>query len=371
MKFNIRNEHLINIINKIENGLNNKNVIEALNGIKIECLDHQINFITSRQDLSILYELQEGFEIKQTGSVIIPSKFLIALNKDGLGNITTIINDENQGSAQIKSQYSEINVLTYNNNTYPKIDFSIPDKNPIIISSKLFKKMYKATAHAAALIRDHQCFMGIHFQFENGKLTCSATDSRRLAIVSENLELNYQDSFILNKELYKIICSLLTTDCDIKIYHENNQLLLKFENYTIKCALINENYPDLQRLIIKEEEKKYKFNVNKNYLLPILDKIDELNKNVINPNLTISFDNNQGYITSEFQDFGNLKEQFIATDIEGKPISITLEPRFLRQAINALEDEVITIMIKDELSPLLITNISNKNNLQEISPIKR
>lgn len=371
MKFDIRNEHLNTIINKIHNGLSSRNVIDALNGIKIICSENNIQFITSRQDLSIRYTLNKEFKVYEPGEVIIPSKFLVALNKDGDGNITTIESDQSLGTAKIKSQYSEITALTYSLNAYPNINFDLPDSNYIELSTKIFKNAFKSTAHAAAMIKEHQCFMGIHFEFANGKLICSSTDARRLAMVKYNLELNYEDQFTINKDLVKIICSLITTEDTMRIYHLNNQILISFGDYQIKCALIDEQYPDLNRLILTEENIKYRFRVNKNYLLPILEKVEELNKNVINPNLTIDFENEQGTITSEFQDFGSLKEKFLATDIEGKPISVTLEPKFLKQALNALENDIVCFSIQEETSPILITDIDNKDNIQEISPIKR
>lgn len=371
MKFDIRNEYLNNIINKIHNGLSNRNVIDALNGIKINCFSDRIEFITSRQDLSILYTLTNDFKVYEEGEVIIPSKFLSALNKDGDGNITTIESNTKAGTAKIKSQYSEITALTYSLSSYPNINFKQPEGNCIELSTKTFKNIYKETNHAAAMIKEHQCFMGINFEFSNGKLIASATDARRLSIVKHNLELNYNANFTINKELVKIICSLITDEKTMKIYHTNKQLLILFGDYAIKCALIDEEYPDLSRLVLKDENIKYKFKVNKNYLLPILEKIEELNKNVINPNLTIAFEGEQGTITSEFQDFGSLKEKFSSTDLEGKPINITLEPKFFKQALNAFDSDIVSISVENEISPILISNVDNKNNIQEISPIKR
>lgn len=372
MKFEIKNEILNTIITKVSYGLSTRNVIESLNGIKITVDSNNINFITSRQDLSILYKLSENFNVYEEGEVIIPAKFLSAINKDANNGITTIDAKENSGVATIKSQHSEISACTYSTGNYPLIDFQIPSGiEPIKISAKQLKKIHKATQHSASMVKDHQCFMGIHFEFNEDEVKCYSTDSRRLSIFKLSLHSPINANFTINKELIKIICSLINDEDDLKFYYDKSQLIITFGNYIVKCALITEEYPDLNRLIINSDEVKYKFSVNKNHIIPILEKIDDLNKNVLNPNVTINFEGNLGIITSEFQDFGSLKENFVVQELSGKPIEFTLEPRYLLQTLNALDEEIVTFNIKDEISPILITNANNLDNLQEISPIKR
>lgn len=371
MKIEIKNEILIKIIEKISHGLNTRNIIESLNGIKIIAKKDYLKFITSRQDLSIEYTLTENFTCKEEGEVVIPSKFLKALFKDNSNAITTISCEGGSGLVKLVSQFSEINACTYNLANYPQINFTIENQEPIQLSAKQFRSIYKATQHSASMVKDYQYFMGIHYDFDKNTVIASSTDSRRLSIIKLPLTYIANDRFTINKELIKIINELINNDDELKIYHEDNQLLISFSNYKVKLVVIPDNYPNLEDLIITAHEIKYKFIVNKNNLFPILEKIEELNKNVLNPNVTFNFEDNMGIITSEFQDFGNLKEKFLIENIEGKAIPFTLEPKFLLQALRALEDDLVEISVKDEISPILLHNVNNLTNLQEISPIKR
>lgn len=369
MKFEIKNEILTNAIIKVQNGINSRNVIPALNGIKIECNDNSVAFISSRQDLSIKIVIIEGINIIEPGEAVIPAKFLSAIVKNQDGQYCIFEVNEDKGLAKIESKNSKIEVLTYNVNTYPGIEFDHHNNPPILLQASTFKKIYKATKHSAAMIKDHQSLMGINFKFENGKLTASSTDARRLSIYNVNLELNYTANFTINKELCKIINTLIENNKELKIYTLDDSLLFELEGLFIKTAIINEDYPDLNKLI--PQEIKYSFNVNKFQIVPILEKIEELNKNSLSPSIQIEFNNDIGYIKAEFPDFGNLTESFIPTAISGKTIDFGVDPKYFLQALNALEDEAIIVNVKDELSPILIENIERKDNKQVISPIHK
>ena len=369
MKFEIKNEKLTNAINKVQNGINNRNVIPALNGIKIECRDNCVSFISSRQDLSIKMNITEGINIIEEGEGVIPAKFLTAIVKNQDGQYSIIDVNEDKGLAKIESKNSKMEVLTYNVNTYPGIEFHHNNKVPITLQTTTFNKIYKATKHSAAMVKDHQSLMGINFKFENGKLSASSTDARRLSIYNVNLELNYSDNFTINKELCKIINTLIDENKELKIYNLDDSLLFELEGLYIKTAIIKEDYPDLNKLI--PQNINFSFNVNKFQIIPILEKIEELNKNSLSPSIQIEFNNEIGYIKAEFPDFGNITESFIPSNVNGKAISFGVDPKYLLQALNALEDEAIIVNVKDELSPILIENIERKDNKQVISPIHK
>ena len=130
--------------------------------------------------------------------------------------------------------------------------------------------------------------------------------------------------------------------------------------------LIDGSFPDYKRVIPKDNSNILK--VNREILLSAVDRVStianekspvikfKLLQNVLNLN-TI---NNESSTASE-----DLKINYNGDDIE-----IGFNSKYIMDIVNNLEDEEISIKLKDNTSPIIATENSNSNLVYVLMPMR-
>ena len=363
MEIKIKTKKLNEILNIMEMGIPQKTVIEALKSIKIIAEENKLKFITSKQDLAIQYTLDEDFVILKEGSLLIPSQFFIPIIKKTNDEEITIKNDDNKVS--IDSINSKLELMTYDLNTFPFIDFENTNGININLDNKIINNIYFSTKNAIATNPIKPILTGINFAIKNNEIIASSTDARRLSLLKQHINISKEMDFTINKFILQIL--LKVTNDAIDIYLDHNQITFKTNNIIIKARVIDGDYPLVTKLIPNKVNCSY--TIDKNILIPILEKIILLN-NTETSNLKTSIVDNNLIINSYFQEFGNIEEKIKIDNIEGKPFTISYAPKFMLDALHSLPENEVKISLVDEISPFMITNVDNNDNIQIISPIR-
>ena len=66
---------------------------------------------------------------------------------------------------------------------------------------------------------------------------------------------------------------------------------------------------------------------------------------------------------------GNVDETLLA-ETEGKDLTVSMNAKFLSDALRALEDERVTASFNGPVSPFIVENAANKNSLYLILPVR-
>ena len=364
MEIKIKTRKLNEILNIMEMGIPQKTVIEALKSIKISAQENTLKFIVSKQDLAIQYTLDEDFVILEEGSLLIPSQYFIPIIKKSTDEEITIKNEQTKVS--IDSINSKLELMTYDLNTFPFIDFETNQGLHANLDYDTINNIYFATKNSIATNTIKPILTGINFDIKNNEIIASSTDARRLSLLKQETNQQQELNFTINKFILQILLKV-TNNSNIDIYLDHNQITFKTNNTIIKARVIDGEYPLVTKLIPNQINCSYI--VDKNILIPILEKILLLN-NTDSSNLKTSINDNNLIINSYFQEFGNIEEKIIIEDLEGKPFTISYAPKFMLDALHSLNGNKIKISLVDEISPFMITNVDNNENIQIISPIR-
>ena len=103
-----------------------------------------------------------------------------------------------------------------------------------------------------------------------------STDTKRLAVVTIEEESSSNLSLIIPKKAINEIQKLFFDE--MKIYYDENTMIIKSENFYFFTKLINGKFPDYERIIPKD--KKYELILNRDLMIDHLKQISTISQEI-------------------------------------------------------------------------------------------
>lgn len=372
MLFSIDREVLLENLNIIARGIPSKTPLNSLKGIKINVLDNQIIMTSSNTNISIQATINDkSLNVKSTGDVIVPGLFLI--------DIVRKVNSQKIEMALledrvfiIKANRSEFKLNIFDYEDYPEIKF-IDDENPIKLDSKALKNLIKETIFTCSTSEKRPILTGVNFKLDDGKLTCTATDSFRLSQKILYLQYNEnKDVVIPASSLDDLVKIIENINGEINITIKDKNVLFKFNNILFQSRILEGNYPDTSRLIPNEFLLTIKF--DREELLQSLDRVSLLSPKDKDRNFNIiSFSLREDKIieiTSKNTEIGNALEEIIPIEVNGNRFNIAFSSRYLIEILRVYTSPEITLNFTGEVKPFIIKGDLDTNLTTLILPVK-
>ena len=370
MKFKIGSADFFKTLTHLQGIVDKKNSLPILSNILIEASDNELTLSSTDMDISIIEKID--CNVLEDGATTINSQILY--------DIVRKIDDNSE--IEIISNNGKLLTLRANGSRFslaclPKEDFPIIDQNNsgvnIKINSKIMFKLIDKTKFAISNEETRYFLNGLYFNIndENNKkiVTLVGTDGHRLAKFSYSIENNIEKIsgvIIPKKTIYELSKLLSEINTEVKISISSNKIIFFIENIIFISKLIDGSFPDYKRVIPNDNSSILK--INREKLLSAVDRVStiasekspiikfKLLKNILNLN-TI---NNESNTASE-----DLDIEYVGEDIE-----IGFNSKYIMDIMNNLEDEEISIKLKDNTSPIIALENSNTNLVYVLMPMR-
>lgn len=368
MKFAIKKNILIKNLENVVKSIDSANIYAQLRNFSIIVLDQMIIIRGSNGSFSIesKIESKDVESIERIGNFLIPSNIFLNLIKKCDGVIELSI--ENDNTLYVKNNQDQYQINLLESNNYPPIDFSLYGEK-INLNSRRLKEAIDNVIFASSQLTEEIILSGVNLKYENNILSITATDSFRLA--QETIEIKDDrnvtfDVTLLNKNIKNFIPSNL--DKEVTLYVNEHKINLISENTNYQSKIIDAPYKDISAIMKIEYSKQ--LTISKSVLNNAINKatIVSLGDSSYNK-LHLVIDNEKIDLDTHSNEIGKVnvvinKEQY---EYKGESIKITLNYKYLREAINIFNDK-INIYFIDEKNPIMITD-DKRSNVQIISPM--
>ena len=370
MKFKIIRANFFKTLTHLQGIVDKKNSLPILSNILIEAKNNELIMSSTDMDISIIEKI--NCNVLEDGATTINSQILydIVRKIDDNSEIEIISNDGKL--LTLRSDGSRFSLACL-----PKEDFPIIDKDNsginIKINSKIIYKLIDKTKFAISNEETRYFLNGLYFNItkeENKNIvTLVGTDGHRLAKFSHYIDDNIDQVsgvIIPKKTIYELSKLLSESDQSVLISISSNKVVFIIGNIIFISKLIDGSFPDYKRVIPKDNSNILK--INRELLLSAVDRVStianekspvikfKLLKNVLNLN-TI---NNESSTASE-----DIKINYNGDDIE-----IGFNSKYIMDIVNNLDDEEITINLKDNTSPIVALENSNSNLVYVLMPMR-
>ena len=234
--FSINKNLFLQALNTTKRAISSKNAIPILSTVKIDVTNEGVTLIGSNGQISIENFISQknedaGLLITSLGSILLEASFFINV-VSSLPDVTLDFKEIEQNQIVLTSGKSEITLKGKDSEQYPRIQ-EISASTPLVLETKLLKKIINETAFAASTQESRPILTGVHFVLSQHKeLKTVATDSHRLSQKKLMLEKNSDDfDVVIPSRSLREFSAVFTDDIEtVEIFFANNQILFRSEN---------------------------------------------------------------------------------------------------------------------------------------------
>lgn len=375
MKFEIMRDWLLEGLNDVMKAISQKVANPILTGVKMDVSEKGLTMTGSDSDITICTFIpveQDGeqvIRVIEPGSIILQAKVFSEIVRKLPTNDITIEVENMQ--THIQSGKSEFHLIGSNSDEYPVLP-NVKDEYRFSLPSDLMKSIIKETVFAVSQQETRPILTGVHWETDEEKLVCVATDSHRLArreIIPEMMPESPFSVVIPGKSLQELN-KILPDNADIvEIVIADQQVLFKTRNVLFYSRLLEGNYPDTSRLI--PSEYKTTVQVNGRKLLQAIDRASLLAREDRNNIVRFSAEGgNVIEVSSNSPEIGKVEELIEAIDVNGEDLKISFSAKYMMDALKAIEGQDVAIHFTGAMRPFILKSMESDAILQLILPVR-
>lgn len=374
MEFIVSNSSFANAVSEINKVISSKSVIPVLAGIRIEANQSGLKLTGSNSDIflerliPLRIEGEDTVKISEYGNTVVLSNYLNEIVKKLPKDI--YIKSERNDSITLTSGGIETKLRGFKSTEYPKLPEMNHNKSMKIPFGKLTKAI-KQTVFAVSRSEDKPPLTGVKMDFGKNKLSCTATDSRRLARQEIHIESEITESFIVPSTSLAELLNLKEADSTIvNISYTNNFIAFETASRSLYSRLIEGTYPNTQSLV--PTESKATITLDTQLLMDGIDRACVFSTEWRYNNVQLEIvDNATIRITSNSTEIGMIEEFQKSIDFDGEnDIRMSFDGRTVLEALKRIQEEHVTISFYGLMKPIVIKPQNNTTCLHLVSPVR-
>ena len=354
----------LNVVSRVAAG--SRTTLPILNNVLIRVDGGKVSLTTTNLDMAVIDYLPVSDS--KDGVMTVPAKLLAEFVSNlPRGTVVKIKTDGMKVNVVSKGYKSTLNgTLADDFPELPEIDEKKVVK--FLVGVDEFKVGVNQVIVASSNDLTRPALTGVYFNTADGTMYIASTDGYRLSERKfiEKVESEVK-AIVPTSSLSEVMRSIPEDAEEVEILFDEAQVRFRIGEIEITSKLIDGSFPDYRQLIPKECEAEVV--VEKNELLRATKLAAlfarEVGGSIVLEAKTSTGTFNVGAVANEYGE--NTSE--IETEIE-KDERITLNSRFLIDAINALEEEKVKLKFSGKLTPIVVTNAKSDKYTHIIMPLK-
>ena len=341
--------------------------LPILKSVLLETLENKI--ILTATNLEIAIKFFVSGKVIENGSIAVPS-----------GLVSSIISSIPSERLNIESKKAVIEIKTDNYqatvNSSPGDEFPLVPKiknseNCLELESSTLKDAFSQVAAASQVSELRPELNCIFLEYSVDNLRIAATDSSRLA--EKNLSNSQFSStisepfnFLLPIPSSQELLRLLGDEGKVKIYHDENQVLFKTEQWEFFSRLMEGSFPDYRQVVPKKYAAEIFVSreefINSLKLSGIFSfKSNEIKIKILESKKAIE-------ISSSDQAVGD-NSYLLPARIEGSAKEVCFNWKYLSDGLKALKSDEVLFGVNDDNKPSVVKAPKDASYFYIVMPI--
>lgn len=362
MKLQVTQQNLAKALNTVARVANSRNTLPILSNVLLKTENNRLSIAATNLDIGITHFI--GSKISQGGAITVPARLMqdfVGSLPDSVLNLELTDNKLHINNDQYQSTINGIVADDFP--VMPAIKEGISWKSP----AADFKKALSRVVFAASADDARPVLNGVYFHSAAGQAVVVATDSYRLAedkLGKSAKAINFLLPFTAAQDLLRIIGD---TEKEVVATHDDQQVLFQVGDVQLVARLIEGNYPDYRKLIPAKFSTVAK--LARADLLNIA-KVSALFARESAGSITIKADKDAGAVSINAI-ASQLGENTAKADAKvAGGGEVTLNSRYLIEALNAFSAEQIEFCFNGKLEPCVLRAASEPNYTHLIMPLR-
>jgi DNA polymerase-3 subunit beta len=362
MKLQVTQENLNRALNSVARVANSRGTLPILANVLIKTKNNRLSLSATNLDIAITHFI--GAKVSEEGSITVPARLMQDFVSSLPEGVIELDLQETKLHVSTKKYQSVVNGIVADD--FPAMP-AITTGKKWGVEGGQFKKALQQVVFAASADETRPVLTGVLLQTADGMLAMAATDSYRLAEKQLGKNKEAVQLLIPASAMQDLLRVLGDNDDQVKITHDDQQALFQVGDIELVTRLLDGKYPDYKKLIPRS------FNAQ-----ATLKRADFINVTKVSSlfaresagSVTIELDkaSKQLSIRSVASQLG---ENTATADakITGNG-SITLNSRYLLDALNAFTGDDILFGFNGKLEPTLLQDPASDDYRHIIMPLK-
>jgi len=362
MKLQVTQENLAKALNNVARiAMSSKNPLPILNNVLLKTVDNRLSISATNLEIAITEKI--GSKVHSEGAITVPARLMQEYVTSLPSGVLDLELDEHKLHISTDQYRSTINgVVADEFPIVPEIGDGAKWNIPVKECKGLSRVVFAASSDETRPV-----LTGVFLQTQGGSLFAAATDSYRLAekkLIKTAQKVSLLVPASALQELLRILPDNLET---VEVFADNQQVLFRAGDVELVTRLIDATYPDYRKLIPTSFTTTA--TVNRDEFIAIT-KVSSLFARESAGSITVKVDKDskQISITSIASQLGENTSSADAT-IKGGG-EVTLNSRYLLDALNALNTQEVTFSFNGKLEPCVLKSNESPDHTYLVMPLK-
>lgn len=362
MRLQVTQENLNKALSVVARVASTRGTLPILANVLIKTVDNRLSISATNLDIAITQHI--GAKVTEEGSITVPAKLMQDFIFSLPVGVIELRLDEHKLHITTEKYQSVVNGVLADD--FPVMP-AIAEGRTWTINASVFKKGLQQVIMAASNDESRPVLTGVFLHTTEGNLFAAATDSYRLA--EKNLGKNNEDIQLLipATAIQDLLRILGDYDDVVQVTHDDQQILFQANDVDLVARLIEGKYPDYRKLIPSEFAVEA---VVKRTDLVNVTKVSSLFARESAGSVTINVEEvkNELSIRSVASQLGE-NTAGVSGQMKGDG-SITLNSRYLLDALHAFSSDDVAFCFNGKLEPTLLKDPTGGDYAHIIMPLK-
>ncbi len=364
MKIKCTKSNLQNALNIVSKAVSTKTNMPILECILIEVYSDSIKLVAN--DLELGIETTLDGDVLEMGRIAVEAKLFIDIVRKMPDSEIYLETTEDYNTV-IRCEKSKFVIASKTGDDFTELP-EVKKEKSIQISQFTLRELIRQTLFSISQNDNNKLMTGEQFWIKDGVLRVVGLDGHRIALRNVKINDSTEEIKVIVpgktlSELSKIITGGM--EDQVVIYFTENHISFEFDETFVVSRLIEGEFFKIEQMLSMEANTTVK--VNNRELLNCIDRssllIKESDKK---PIVVVVKDDSNMYLSCDTM-MGSMNEE-IEIEKEGAEIIIGFNPRFMMDILRVIDDEKITMYMKDGRNPCIIRD-ADESYIYVILPI--
>ena len=367
MNFRINKNKLYNALTIASKAISSNSPVPALSAFKLELSKDTLLITASDANLSIQVTLNNSADselslsVSEPGVLVIDARYLLDIVKK-IDSSEIHIEIIDGTLTHFTGQKAEFRINGFRASEYPAIEFSEPAVK-FNLEAENIQKIISSTAFAISAKDTRPVLTGINMSLSNGKLTCTGTDSFRLARIVIDKE-GPEFMVTVPSKIVNEARNIFSDQDEVCIALSDKKIQFRTGTVIMQSTLLDGSYPDTERLIPTTFNAEMV--ISRYALQSAIDRslfIRTDNMAIMRMQINSADDIT---ISCKSQEIGDFNEDITAVSYSGIPMDISFSGNYMLDALKALSTDNVIIRFTENMKPFIINNEGGDQRITQL-----
>jgi len=305
-------------------------------------------------------------EVNQSGKIALDSKLFLEIIRKMPDDYINIFIDKSV--IHIQCANVEFNIAAIDASSFP----SLPDVEKSYrynLDPTSFKNVVKQTIFSVSIDDSKPALTGELLEIKDGFLNVVAVDGFRVSFRKVDCPDSHDAYVVVPARTLSEIIKIIPPDgVDLlNMFFTDKHIVFEFNNCTVVSRILDGDFINYDQVL--NDDYSTIITVDRLSLLLALERVSLIsNKEVKKYPVKLIISDGSLILTSQTQ-LGIAKDQ-IPIDVDGGALEISYNPKFILDAIRALDEDVVTMQFTNSFGPCIIKGLGNQNAKYFILPLR-